>query len=229
MDSPHIPHPKLKVCMFGDAQHVEEAKQRCFRELLGCRDYGQRSNLREEYTKAKREAKAAVSEAKTSAFIRMYERLESKEGENFMFKIAEARERRRRDLGVVKFMKGGDGRVLVKEPDIKMRWQNYFNNLFNGGRTHIDEDVYSPAQERHQFNCYCRGISLEEVKTALRKMGRAKAVGPDNIPIEVWKCLGEDGFQWLTTLFNTIFRSGRMPDQWRTSVIVPLYKNKGDA
>ena len=60
-------------------------------------------------------------------------------------------------------------------------------------------------------------------------MGRAKTVGPDNIPIEAWKCLGEDGLQWLTTLFNLIFKSGRMPDQWRSSVIVPLYKNKRDA
>ncbi|KAJ0617179.1 putative RNA-directed DNA polymerase [Helianthus annuus] len=64
---------------------------------------------------------------------------------------------------------------------------------------------------------------------ALRKMGRAKAVGLDNIPIEVWKCLGQEGVQWLTNLFNLIFNSGRMPDQWRSSIVVPLYKNKGDA
>ncbi|XP_021984724.1 uncharacterized protein LOC110880519 [Helianthus annuus] len=60
-------------------------------------------------------------------------------------------------------------------------------------------------------------------------MGRAKAVGPDNIPIEVWKCLGEEGVHWLTILFNLIFKSGKMPDQWRNSVVVPVYKNKGDA
>ena len=59
-------------------------------------------------------------------------------------------------------------------------------------------------------------------------MGRAKAVGLDNISIEVWKCL-EEGVQWLTTLFNLIFKTGKMPDQWRCSVVVPLYKSKGDA
>ncbi|XP_076892962.1 uncharacterized protein LOC143544855 [Bidens hawaiensis] len=60
-------------------------------------------------------------------------------------------------------------------------------------------------------------------------MGRAKAVGLDNIPIEVWKCLGEEGVMWLTTLFNTILKTEKMPDQWRSSVVVPIYKNKGDA
>ncbi|XP_076894172.1 uncharacterized protein LOC143546373 [Bidens hawaiensis] len=60
-------------------------------------------------------------------------------------------------------------------------------------------------------------------------MGRAKAVGLDNIPIEVWKCLGEEEVMWLTTLFNTILKTEKMPDQWRSSVVVPIYKNKGDA
>ena len=36
-------------------------------------------------------------------------------------------------------------------------------------------------------------ISISEVEDALKKMAKGKAVGPDGIPIEVWKCLGEDG------------------------------------
>ena len=53
-------------------------------------------------------------------------------------------------------------------------------------------------------------------------------VEPDDIPIEVWKCLGEKGITWLTKLFNEILRSKRMPDAWRRSTLVPIYKNKGD-
>ncbi|QHN83560.1 LINE-1 retrotransposable element ORF2 protein [Arachis hypogaea] len=58
------------------------------------------------------------------------------------------------------------------------------------------------------------------------KIGRA--VGPDNVPIEVWKSLGEKGINWLTKLFNEILRSKKMPDEWRKSTLVPIYKNKGD-
>ena len=59
-------------------------------------------------------------------------------------------------------------------------------------------------------------------------MKSGKAVGPDLIPIEVWKCLGEVGVNWLTELFNIIFRTIKMPREWRTSTVIPLYKNKGD-
>jgi hypothetical protein len=33
---------------------------------------------------------------------------------------------------------------------------------------------------------------------------------------------------WLTKLFNFIFRSNKMPDEWRRSILVPIFKNKGD-
>ncbi|KAJ0813800.1 hypothetical protein HanPSC8_Chr17g0777881 [Helianthus annuus] len=92
----------------------------------------------------------------------------------------------------MKFIKGEDGYVLVKEPDIKFRWLTYFSNLFSGGKE-VQQERDDNTQGRQRNNCYCRSIIMGEVRTTLKKMRRAKAVGPDNIPIEVWKCLGEDG------------------------------------
>jgi hypothetical protein len=51
---------------------------------------------------------------------------------------------------------------------------------------------------------------------------------PDMIPIEVWRTLGDIAIVWLTKLFNFIFRSNMMPDEWRRSILVPIFKNKGD-
>jgi len=68
-------------------------------------------------------------------------------------------------------------------------------------------------------------ITKEEVKEALRKMKSDKAVGPDSIPVEVWKSLGEDEVAWLTDFFNVIFKTAKMPQEWRYSTIIPLYKN----
>lgn len=59
-------------------------------------------------------------------------------------------------------------------------------------------------------------------------MKSGKAVGPDDIPVEVWKCLGEVSVEFLTRLFNQILESERMPEEWRKSVLVPIFKNKGD-
>jgi len=59
-----------------------------------------------------------------------------------------------------------------------------------------------------------RPITREEVKEALKQMKSGKAVGPDNIPVEVWKSLGEEGVAWLMDFFNVIFRTARMPQEW---------------
>jgi hypothetical protein len=55
-----------------------------------------------------------------------------------------------------------------------------------------------------------------------------KAMGSDGIPIEVWTTLGDVAIVWLTKLFNLIFRSNKMLDEWRRSILIPIFKNKGD-
>ena len=58
-------------------------------------------------------------------------------------------------------------------------------------------------------------------------MKKGKAVGPDEFPVEVWKCIGEIGIKFLTRLFNRLLMGERMPEEWRRSVLIPIYKNKG--
>ncbi|KAE8661535.1 hypothetical protein F3Y22_tig00113725pilonHSYRG00880 [Hibiscus syriacus] len=62
-------------------------------------------------------------------------------------------------------------------------------------------------------------IGTEEVKMALRKMGRDKAVSPNQIPITVWLTLGEEGVKWLTNIFNIILETAKMPEEWRESTL----------
>jgi hypothetical protein len=51
-------------------------------------------------------------------------------------------------------------------------------------------------------------------------------MGPNGIPVEFWKCLGEIGIAWLTSLFNNIYRVNKMPTEWRKSILILLCKNK---
>ena len=53
-------------------------------------------------------------------------------------------------------------------------------------------------------------------------------MGPDGIPIKVWRYLGDIAIVWRTKMFKNIFRSNKMPEVWRRSILVPIYKNKGD-
>ena len=62
-------------------------------------------------------------------------------------------------------------------------------------------------------------------------MKKVKAVGPDELPIEVWKCMREMKIEFLTRLFNRLLVGERMLEErkeWRRSVLISIYKNKGD-
>ena len=59
-------------------------------------------------------------------------------------------------------------------------------------------------------------------------MKTREVVGLDLILVKIWKCLSEEGLEWLTELFNVIFRTANMPSKWRTSIFILLYKNKSD-
>ncbi|GJX46763.1 retrovirus-related pol polyprotein LINE-1 [Tanacetum coccineum] len=161
-----------------------KAKQTRFRKLISMRgNKADRSATEERYKEAKREEKKAVARAKDKAYEDLYKRLDSKEGENNIYRIAKARQRRKMDLGRVRFIKDEDGRSIVNEDAIRRRWKEYFSALFNGQRRGRTEDVDSIGAIL-QNNCYRSRIIHAEVKEALRKMGRNKAVGPDEIPIE---------------------------------------------
>ena len=113
----------------------------------------------------------------------------------------------------------------MKEDEIRHRWQEYFDKLFNGENTDTTfqlDDSFDDTNRR-----FMRRIQESDVREALKRMKEGKAMGPDGITIEVWRCLGDIAIVWLTKLFNHIFRSNKMPDEWR-SILVPIYKNKGD-
>ena len=212
-----------------EVQTKVAAKQSRFREFLLSREgnLADRVEAEEKYKVAKREAKKAVAQAKDKAYEVLYKNLDSKEGVNDIFRISKAREMRSRDFGNIRFIKDIDGRSIVNEEVIRKRWGEYFSSLFNESGMEESGDSENPSQDLLP-ECEYLDISQGEVKVALQKMGRNKAVGPDHIPIEAWRCLGDVGLRCLTSLFNKIFSSNKMPEEWRLSEVIPIYKNKGD-
>ena len=183
---------------------------------------------RAQYKTVKKEAKKAVAVAKNNAYEKLYQKLNSKRGENEVFRLARARERRTRDLNTVMCIKDEDGRALVEDVEVQERRRGYLCKLFNGEGLEVNGDLrpeHLVGEEQQNFRSG-QPITREEVKEVLRKMKSGKAVGPDSIPVEVWKSLGEDGVAWLTDFFNVIFKTAKMPQEWRYSTIISLYKNK---
>jgi hypothetical protein len=73
-----------------------------------------------------------VSVAKGQAYDDLYQRLGTKEGEKDIFRLVRIRERKTRDINQIKCIKDGTDQLLVKDVEIKDRWQEYFHRLFNG-------------------------------------------------------------------------------------------------
>jgi hypothetical protein len=65
-----------------------------------------------------------------------------------------------------------------------------------------------------------RRIQESEVKNALKRMKGSKAMGPDGIPIEIWRSLGDVAIVWLTKLFNLIFRSNKNKGMCKVVLII---------
>ena len=112
---------------------------------------------------------------------------------------------------------------MISSEAVLKRWKEYFEKLIN------EENDREPRTEEaevvnEEVNC----VSREEVKNTPRRIKKGKVVGPDELPVEVCKCMGEMGIEFLTRLFNKLLVGERIPEEWRRSVLIPICKNKGD-
>ncbi|MCJ8749464.1 hypothetical protein PDJAM_G00176550 [Pangasius djambal] len=175
---------------------------------------------RQEYEELQRRVKSEVSKAKQEENDELYTRLDTREGQKDLYRLARQRDRDGKDVQQVRVLKDRDGRVLTSEESVQRRWKECFEELMNeeNEREKRVEEVTFVEQKVDK-------IRKDEVRKTLKRMKSGKAVGPDDIPVEVWKCLGEAAVEFLTSLFNRVLESEKMPEEWRRSVLVP---NNGD-
>ncbi|KAK3548428.1 hypothetical protein QTP70_012986 [Hemibagrus guttatus] len=116
---------------------------------------------------------------------------------------------------------GGGGELLVSTGDIVGRWKEYFEDLLNPTDT---PSVEEPEAEDSEIDSF---ITQAEVTEVVQQLLGGKAPGVDEICPEYLKSLDVVGLSWLTRLCNIAWRSGTVPLDWATGVVVPLFK-KGD-
>ena len=129
-----------------------------------------------------------------------------------------------KDVKHVRIMKDENGYVMISSEAMLKKWKEYFEKLMNE-----ENDGVSKTEEIEIVNNGVNCASREEVKNALRRIKKGKAVGPDELPVEVWKCMGEMGIQFLTRMLNKLLVGETIPEEWRRSVLITIYKNKGNA
>ena len=137
------------------------------------------------YKEKKSKAKKAVAMAKGRAYDDLHARLEKKD-EKKLYRLARQRDRAEKDVQHVRVINHENGNVMVNSAAVLKRWMEFFEKLMN------EENNRDPRTEKaevvnEEVNC----VSREEIKNALRRMKKGKAVGPDELPVEVWKCMGK--------------------------------------
>ncbi|KAK3529892.1 hypothetical protein QTP86_007210 [Hemibagrus guttatus] len=175
----------------------------------------------EAYRQAKRTTAVVVSEAKTQVWEEFGEAME-KDYRTASGKFWQTVRRLRRGKQLsANTVYGGGGELLVSTGDIVRRWKEYFEDLLNSTDTPSAEEPEAEDSEVDSF------ITQAEVTEVVQQLLGGKAPGVDEIRPEYLKSLDVVGLSWLTRLCNIVWRSGTVPLDWATGVVVPLFK-KGD-
>ena len=146
--------------------------------------------------------------------------LQSESGRKNCFRIARQMAREGRDVISVCCIKNDVGNVVSDADGMKNIWRKYMEKLLNV-ENHWDGEVDCP--EVMGPDCL---ISEEEIDTAIKGLRIGKDAGPAGVISEVMKAASGFGSRWKTDLINNIVKEGCFPDDWRKSILVPVYKGK---
>ena len=62
----------------------------------------------------------------------------------------------------------------------------------------------------------------------MNRMKIGKASGPSGVAMELFKVGGDKCLKPLINIFNDILFKDRLPEEWMLSLLVPIFKDKGD-
>jgi len=118
------------------------------------------------------------------------------------------------------------GKKSSKENNIKgEEWKNHFMELLGG----TEKDKEEARVEEMDKQKEDKELEDEEIERAMKKIKLKKAIRIDGVPMEAWR-YGEkavrEGLKEILTI-RMVWKEGNIPEDWRKSIIVPLYK-KGD-
>ena len=171
---------------------------------------------------AKKEVYTAVLAAQESKLQEFTADLQSESGRKNCFRVAIQMAREGRDVISVCCMKYDVENVVSDADGMKNIWRKYMEKLLNV-ENYWDGEVDCPG-----VTGPCCLISEEEVAAAIKGLKIGKAAGPTGVVSEMMKAAGGFGSRWMTDPINNIVKEGCIPDDWRKSILVPVYKGKGD-
>ena len=86
---------------------------------------------KEIYKNTRKTANIYVTKAKALAYEDMCDKLNTREGQTLIFKLANTRKRRALDIADNIYVNDSRGNTLTEDGDIRNRWNGYYSGLLN--------------------------------------------------------------------------------------------------
>ena len=119
-------------------------------------------------------------------------------------------------------LRGGDGRLGFIEKDGAKIWKEHMEKIMN------KENEWDHMVETDLVEGPVEKLACNEIVEAIQSMKSRKATGPSEVSLEMIVASCKIGIMVMMELCQRVLDGREMPDEWKTSVIVPIFKEKGD-
>ncbi|KAA3670323.1 uncharacterized protein DEA37_0010186 [Paragonimus westermani] len=174
------------------------------------------------YNKTKKCAKRAVANAMKGASEKLMKELENDKSSRVMFKVAKQAVKDKKDIIGNGCVRDKSGRLCIGKIEQAAAWKEYMEKVMN------EENEWDGIVDVEIMQGPMDMVTREEVMNAIKAMKIGKAGGLSEVVAEHITASGNVGIDVITDIANRVLAGDDIPDDWRYSVLVPLYKGKGD-
>ena len=115
--------------------------------------------------------------------------------------------------------KDKDGKIVMNEKDRGKLWKEHMEKILNV------ENECGQMAEADMVEGPVEGVTYEEVMKAINKMKLGKAAGPSKVNMDMIISSGKF-VVIIKKLCQRILNGEDMSEEWKTSVVVPIFKGK---
>ena len=119
-------------------------------------------------------------------------------------------------------MRGSDSRLSFSEKDRGKVWKEHIERIMN------EENEWNQNVEADLVEGLVERVSREEVVKAMGEMKAGKAAGPSEVSVEMIAAKEDIRIGVMVELCQGVLDGRGMPDEWGLSVVVPIFKRKGE-
>ena len=125
--------------------------------------------------------------------------------------------RMKKDVEGGRYLRGGDGRLGFIEEDRPRIWKEHMEKIMN------EENEWDRVVETDLIEGPVEKVAHNEIVEAIQSIKSGKATGTSEASVKMIVASGEIGVTVMLELCQRVLDGREMPDEWKTSVIVPIW------